>query len=298
MQLELRSSEPAVRGISPFLEMGAYEHLWSQLGATFKTIAEKFRTNPDALPSDLVARGAALEKSEWVRARFAENGVRRFGVRVHRAGEYPAKLRDARHPIELLYFRGLWNFVESPSVAVVGTRDPSRDGVVRARKITELLSAAGYTIVSGLARGIDTVAHTTALERHTPTIAVLGTPIDTVYPPENAELQARIAREFLVVSQVPAYRYAQQKAPQNRLFFPERNVTMSALTLATVIVEAGETSGTLVQGRAALQQGRQLFILNSAFERNDLTWPKRFEEQGAVRIRHAEELIERLKSNG
>jgi len=114
----------------------------------------------------------------------------------------------------------------------------------------------GWTIVSGLAEGIDTVAHTTALELGGRTIAVIGTPISESYPKSNAELQARIAKDFLVVSQVPIERYGHQIWKQNRGFFPERNVTMSALTEATVIVEASNTSGTLIQARAALRQNR------------------------------------------
>jgi DNA processing protein len=85
-------------------------------------------------------------------------------------------------------------------------------------------------------------------------------------------------------------RYANQAVPQNRLFFPERNVTMSALTEATIIVEAGETSGTLTQARAALYQGRKLFILDSCFTNAALTWPARFEAEGAVRVRTADDI--------
>jgi len=138
--------------------------------------------------------------------------------------------------------------------------------------------------VAGLAEGIDTAAHTAALEEGGRTIAVLGTPLSEAYPSFNRELQARIARDHLVISQVPVLRYANQFPPQNRLFFPERNVTMSALTEATIIVEAGETSGTLTQARAALHQGRKLFILDSCFDRG-LTWPSRFLAEGAVRVR-------------
>jgi DNA processing protein len=97
-------------------------------------------------------------------------------------------------------------------------------------------------------------------------------------------LQRQIARDFLLISQVPVQRYERQDYRQNRLFFPERNITMSALTEATFIVEASETSGTLIQARAALQQGRKLFILDSCFRNPKLTWPHRFAERGAVRV--------------
>src|SRR5262249_10559519 len=148
------------------------------------------------------------------------------------------------------------------------------DGIRRAQRLAQEFVARNFTVVSGLAAGIDTAAHTAALEiKHGRTIAVLGTPLGSHYPPENRELQNRIAREFLVISQVPVLRYQNQTVPFNRFFFPERNVTMSALTEATVIVEASETSGTLTQARAALHQGRKLFILDSCFERADITWP-------------------------
>ena len=119
---------------------------------------------------------------------------------------------------------------------------------------------------------------------------VIGTPLGVYYPAQNRSLQEKIAADFLLISQVPVLRYLSQKVPQNKLFFPERNVTMSALTEATVIVEAGETSGTLTQARAALYQGRKLFILDSCFQREDLTWPQTFEQRGAVRVRDSEDI--------
>jgi DNA processing protein len=108
-------------------------------------------------------------------------------------------------------------------------------------------------------------------------------PITEYYPKENKDLQDFIAKNFLLVSQVPIVRYYQQNFKSNRIFFPERNATMSAISQATVIVEAGETSGSLTQARAALHQGRKLFILDSCFQNPGLTWPKRFEKQGAIR---------------
>ena len=109
---------------------------------------------------------------------------------------------------------------------------------------------------------------------------MIGTPIGTYYPKENQALQRKIAEEHLLISQVPVLLYASQHVPQNKLFFPERNITMSALTEGTIIVEASDTSGTLTQARAALQQGRKVFILDSCFKRHDITWPANFEKRG------------------
>ena len=95
-------------------------------------------------------------------------------------------------------------------------------------------------------------------------------------------------------SQVPVIRYSHQGPRQNRIFFPERNITMSALTKATIIVEAGETSGTLVQARAAIRQGRKLFIMDRCFQNPRLTWPSEFEKKGAIRVRDYEEMKHQL----
>ncbi|MFN7056476.1 DNA-processing protein DprA [Hyphomonas sp.] len=283
------SFEPTIEPISPYLEMGAYEAMWLEKGASFRTIADRFRDDPDALPSDFVPVERARECAASVTRLFGEAGIGRFGIRVNKAHDYPARLREAMHPVELLYYRGAWEFAETRSVAVVGSRNASEEGLKRAARIARLLVERGFTVVSGLAEGMDTAAHTAALDAGGRTIAVIGTPLHHVYPRPNRDLQERIAQEFLLISQVPALRYDQQDYRRNRLFFPERNATMSALTEATIIVEAGETSGTLTQARAAIHQGRKLFILNSCFE-SGLAWPARFEARGAIRVREPEDI--------
>jgi DNA processing protein len=283
------------RPISPWLEMGAYEALWSDFGTWFKSLAEKFEANPGALPSDFVTdRDHAYDFSKRALSLFEKGGVTRFGVRVNGAGDYPARLRDAEYPLEVLYYQGWWDLIGTRSVAIVGTRKPSEDGVKRARKLAKALSRDGFTIISGLAEGIDTVAHTTALEQGTATIAVIGTPLSKFYPKQNRCLQEIIAREHLLISQVPVCRYTEQHYKLNSRFFPERNITMSALSEATIIVEAGETSGTLTQARAAIKQGRKLFILDSCFNVPGLKWPNTYLQRGAIRVKDYEEILANL----
>jgi DNA processing protein len=276
---------PIVDPIDATLELGAYEALWADRDASFKSLADRFARRPGIRPSGLVpeaeARKVAARVLEKLRARIEK----RFDVRVHGECEYPERLRDATHPVELLYFQGNWALTATRCIAVVGTRKPTSDGISRTRQLVQNLANDKFTVVSGLAEGIDTVAHMVALEAHGHTIAVIGTPIGHVYPKQNAGLQDLIARDHLLISQVPVERYDSQDYRVNRFFFPERNKTMAALTEATVIIEAGETSGTLVQAREALKQGRKLFILNSCFERNDLKWPEKFEREGAIRVR-------------
>ena len=285
---------PTIRAISPLNEMGAYEALWAKSETSFRSLAEKFREFPDRLPSDFVEEYEADYFRRRVLEMLRESGVTQFGLRIHRAGEYPKKLRDAEDPVELLYYRGWWDLVETPSVAVVGTREPSTQAIESAVRIVKLLVGDGYTIVSGLARGIDTTAHKAAIECGGKTIAVVGTPLNRIYPKENVELQEVIARDYLLISQVPVFRYSKQTYTRNRTFFPERNKTMSALTEATIIVEAGPTSGTLIQARAALAQKRKLFILENSFRNPDLTWPHEFESKGAIRVRTYDDIRKKL----
>lgn len=286
----LPNSGPAVSPISPRRELGAYEALWLEQGATFKTLADKFASDPDALPSDFVSRAAADEAAAEVLRLMKMRCVDQFGVRIHHAGDYPPRLRDARHPVEMLYYQGAWELSETRSIAIVGSRKASDEGVKRARRLARELVERDFSVVSGLAEGIDIAAHSAALEAGGRTIAVIGTPLGVFYPKAHQATQEQIATEHLLISQVPVLRYERQRVPQNKLFFPERNATMSALTEGTVIVEAGETSGTLTQARAALYQGRKLFILESCFQRTDISWPARFETLGAVRVKSIDDI--------
>ncbi len=282
--------------ISPFLEMGAYEALWCRPRTTFKSLAERFARRPGSLPSDFVGRAEAEESANLVKRRFDEALESGFGVRVYGTLDYPRRLRDAAHPVELFYYQGWWDLAHSPSVSVVGSRNPTREGRSLARRLVRALVRDDFTVVSGLAAGIDRTVHETAIEEDGRTIGVIGTPLSHVYPRENTDLQREIVRRCLLVSQVPLRRYESQNYRRNRTFFRERNVTMAALTKATVIVEAGETSGTLVQARAALQQGRKLFVPDRCFRTPGLAWPERLAALGAVRVRDYEEIRERLSA--
>jgi len=290
-------SSPIVHPIDGALEMGAYEALWSEKSASFKRIAERLAKQPGVRPSELVPESEARDFAKRVLEKIRSRTGSPFNIRVNGEVEYPSRLRDAAEPVELLYFQGHWDLVHTPSVAVVGTRKPTKEGLSRTRQIVRGLVRDGYTIVSGLAEGIDTAAHNAAIGYGGQTIAVIGTPLGHVYPKANVDLQRLIAEEYLLISQVPVERYDQQSFRGNRFFFPERNKTMAALTKATIIVEAGETSGTLIQARAAIQQGRKLLILNSCFDRKDLTWPPKFESKGAVRVRDYGDLRRELDRN-
>ena len=289
------AKEPLSKPISPMKEMVAYEALWRDKKMNFKSLAELFARQPGKLPSDLVPASYIDLLYPKVKAAAMNPAVAyRTNLLIHGSFDYPDRLREAQEPVEILYYAGHVDYLSTRSIAIVGTRKPTDEGLRQAEELTKFMVTLGFTIVSGLAMGIDTMAHTTAISVGGRTIAVIGTPLDQAYPAANAELQKRIAREHLLISQVPFIRYREQSIKVNRLFFPERNKTMSALTEATIIVEAGQTSGTLIQARAALFQGRKLFILDQCFKNNSIAWPAQFEQLGAIRIRNLGEIQQYL----
>lgn len=288
-------SEP----ISPYMETGAYEAMWAENPkASFKRISELLNNMGTTRPSEHVEHKIALSYAKRVWERIKNNGLENVGVIIRGTLDYINSLYDAEFPLEMLYYQGQWDYVYHPNlVAIVGSRKVSEEGKQRTMRLVDyLVQQHNCAIVSGLANGVDAVAHLRAIQLKAITIAVIGTPLTEVYPKNHFNLQSFIAKNYLLISQIPVERYYQQDYRLNRFFFPERNVTMSAITKATFIVEAGDTSGSLVQARAALKQGRKLFILNSCFENKNITWPERFEKQGAIRIRDFEDIDKFLES--
>jgi DNA processing protein len=168
---------------------------------------------------------------------------------------YPARLRRVPLPPYLLYVRGNPALLDTRAVAVVGTRRASAYGRRAAAEIAGQLAAAGVTIVSGLALGVDAVAHQAALDAGGATVAVLGCGVDIVYPERNRTLTGRIATEGALISEYPPSR------PPDAGNFPARNRIVSGLSLATLVVEAGVKSGALITAGFALEQGGDVFAV-------------------------------------
>lgn len=180
--------------------------------------------------------------------------------------------------------RGLLS--SSPRVAIIGSRKASEAGLRRAAKLSRELVERGVSIVSGLAEGIDTVAHSSAIQAGGRTIAVIGTSLDVSFPAKNRDLQSRIAADHLLISQF------ESGTPIQRKNFPLRNRTMALLSHASVIIEAGETSGSLSQGWEALRLGRPLFILQSVLENPSMQWPKEMIDYGASVLSQTEDVLD------
>ena len=212
--------------------------------------------------------------------------------------EYPANLELVFNLPPFLFVRGALSPSDARSVAVVGTRNGSVEGLARARTMACGLTQHGVTVVSGLARGIDAAAHTATLDEGGRTIAVIGTGITRTYPGENADLAERIADSGAVVSQF------WPDAPPTRNSFPMRNVAMSGISQGTVVIEASSTSGAKMQARLALEHGKYAFLIDSLVTRQP--WarnylqrrPRRAIEVGdlddVLRHLHAPERIEEI----
>src|SRR5207302_1983736 len=137
------------RAVMPARELGAYEALWARKGTSFKSLADMFREHPGAVPSDFASAGEAEQYSRMALGTIREAGIKHFGIRVYGAGEYPPKLRDAQHPVQLLYFQGNWDITSTHCVAIVGTRKATPEGERRAVKLAKSFVEADFTVVSG-----------------------------------------------------------------------------------------------------------------------------------------------------
>ncbi|MCO6390347.1 DNA-protecting protein DprA [Aliihoeflea aestuarii] len=227
--------------------------------STFRDLINRYgsaKAALDALP-DLAARGGK-RKIRIATAAEAEaelDRVRRFGGRIIAVGEadYPPMLRHMDVPPPLVTVMGRDEVFSAPAVAIVGARNASASGAKMARLLAGELGQAGFTIVSGLARGIDAAAHWASLD--TGTVAVLAGGLDKPYPPENLELIGRIARQGAVITEMP---FGWEPRARD---FPRRNRLIAGLGLGLVVVEAAQRSGSLISARLAGDLGRQVFAV-------------------------------------
>ena len=192
---------------------------------------------------------AATEIEDWDRAGFRLLTILDEG--------YPQNLRTVHDRPPLIFVSGALTERDARSIAVIGARRATPDGVSRTTAITEGLVGAGYVVVSGLAAGVDSAAHRAARAAGGRTVAVIGTGLRHAYPSQNAALQSQIATEGAVISQF------WPDTPPSRETFPMRNAVMSGFALGTVVVEASHRSGARLQARLALAQGRPVFLVRS-----------------------------------
>lgn len=200
---------------------------------------------------------------------------------------YPELLSQIYNPPEELFYKGDINFLQKTCISIVGTRKNSCYGEEMTRKIVEELAVLDIAIVSGLAYGIDAIAHQAALDFGLPTIAVLGGGIDNIYPQDNYKLAQEIIKKGLILSEYPG------ETPSLPAYFPQRNRIVSGLSIATIVIEAPERSGTLITARLALEQGREIFVVPGDTDRaNSLGILRLLQKGGAYAIASGNDVIE------
>ena len=268
-----------------------------------RKLLEVFET-PEAV---LRARGAQLRAVNGVGAEVAEAignweqhvdlaaelaKVEQFGARVvtQQSPEYPRELRQIHNPPIVLYVWGTLTERDHRAVSVVGSRKTSHYGTECAKKLSYQLAYAGFTVVSGLARGIDTAAHLGALAAQGRTVAVIGSGLMNLYPPENLDLAKKIAESGAVVSEFP------MEFPPTPQTFPYRNRIVAGWGRGLLVVEAGLNSGALITAQQANESGRLVYAVPGPIDRPTSAGSNRLIQQGAKLITSAGDILDDLHS--
>lgn len=265
---------------------------WPQIVAEVGERGSARAVLADAEPPDLFGDQESPSMQQALRdiAVWRASG---FGFLTFLDDDYPAQLREVHEAPPILFHRGQL-VPDETAVSVVGSRDASPEGLDIATSIANWMSNQHITVIAGLAKGIDTAAHTAALETGGRTVAIIGTGITKTYPAENRSLQEDIATKGLLLSQF------WPDAPPRKQTFPMRNAVMSGYGRATVVVEASEVSGARIQARQAVAHGRPVILTHLVYDRTE--WAQNLVGRPDVYVaksaKHVTELVERVISHG
>jgi DNA processing protein len=269
--------------------------------ASFKKLADFFGDPSRALSAseNTLAQVPGLERpavegilgfSEWdeVAKEIERSAQAGASILPYAAARYPARLKTIADPPPFLYVKGELRDEDERAIAVVGSRSASEYGLRVTRDLCRGLASLGFTIVSGMARGIDAAAHEAALEAGGRTVAVLGSGIDVVYPPEHEQLYQKISRQGAVVSELP------MGTPPLSFNFPARNRLISGMAVGVVVVEATEKSGSLITAALALEQGREVFAVPGEAGASRSRGTHQLIRQGAKLVERVEDILEEI----
>jgi DNA processing protein len=274
-----------IRGIGNRLFLQLIEHFGEPeniLNASRKELQAAGRI-PEALASRIVKHKIHAHIKEELELVSANNGK----LITFLDPNYPALLRQIADPPPYLYVYGNLR-PDSANIAIVGSRNATTYGRTTTERLSANLASCGLTIVSGMARGIDSAAHKGALSAQGETIAVLGCGLGTIYPPENKRLFHEIAKNGAVISEFAFH------APPEAHHFPIRNRIISGLALGTVIVEATQKSGSLITARLAAEQGREVFAVPGSITSFKSMGTHKLIKQGAKLVEHVNDILEEL----
>jgi DNA processing protein len=278
-----------IEGIGPSKTRRLHDHFGSLTLAWTMPVSALIDAGIDARTAETIGQTRRAIDLEGEMARLERTGVQ---VICWNDSGYPRLLRHIVNPPATLYVSGELTSADDIAVAIVGTRGPTSYGRQVAQKLAGDLASKGVTIVSGLARGIDAEAHRAALEAGGRTIAVLGSGLDVIYPREHAGLARQIARGVgAVMSDYPL------GTKPDAVHFPARNRIVSGLTLGTVVIEAGETSGALITARFAGDQGREVFGVPGSIFSKASQGVHQLVRDGATLVGSADDILAELNLN-
>jgi DNA processing protein len=206
---------------------------------------------------------------------------------LYKDNKYPTLLKEIYDPPAILYCKGKLE-IDEVAISIVGSRKASYYGLKMAEKLAYELASLGVTIISGMAKGIDTYAHKGALQTKGKTIAVLGCGVDVIYPTENAELMKEIEKRGLIISEYPLKTFPKANN------FPARNRIISGLSMGTIIIEAGEKSGSLITAEFALEQGRNVYAIPGNIDTQNSRGSNNLLKEGAKIVTKVEDILEDL----
>lgn len=209
----------------------------------------------------------------------------KVGLLLYKDNNYPTLLKEIYDPPAVLYYKGNMK-IDDIAISIVGSRKASYYGLKMAKKLAYELASLGVTIVSGMAKGIDTYAHKGAIEAGGKTIAVLGCGVDVIYPIENSDLMKEIETKGLILSECPLSTLPKANN------FPVRNRIISGLSLGTIIIEAGEKSGSLITAEFALEQGRNVYAIPGNIDSQTSKGTNNLIKEGAKVVTSVEDIIE------
>jgi DNA processing protein len=275
-----------VSGVGPRTRQQLLAHFGSAenvLAASISQLREVGGVGPKLAKSIVEARSSTDAEKELQRCRATN-----VEVLVEGSDGYPRMLAEIPDPPGALFIRGRIEASDRLAIAIVGTRHATPYGIAQAERLASGLSRAGYTIISGLARGIDSAAHQAALAAGGRTIAVLGSGVLNVYPPENDRLATEITKAGAVISESPPL------APPLSGAFPQRNRIVTGLSLGVIVVEASDRSGALISARHASEQGREVFAVPGRVDSRTSKGCHRLLKEGAKLVESVDDVLEEL----
>ncbi len=275
-----------VSGVGPRLRKALLEEFGTASAALAAATADLRRVQ--GIGGELARRIAAAKDEIDVQAEFdlcAQHGIR---ILTDHDDDYPRALREIHDPPAVLFIRGQILPQDALAVAIVGARHATHYGIAQAERLAGSLARAGLTINSGLARGIDAAAHRGALAAGGRTLAVLGSGLLNMYPPEHAELAEQVVAHGALISEVAP------NSPPLAAAFPQRNRIITGMSLGVMVVEASTHSGALISARHAMEQGREVFAVPGRIDNRMSRGCHRLIRDGAKLVETAEDVLEEL----